>query len=237
MQKYLIVLLLFISSSSFAKGSGGGWHLGFGAGIVTVDQEDMNTLQQRANSRVGGITTSQLGNAYELTATFGYRFKSSIYEMLFRPSYFFHSQSGTGASQPYEYGVSGYSVFPIFRFYPLESSVMKFFFQVGVGYGGFNGEITEASYNLKFSGGSFGFLGGLGIEMCFVPSHCFALEGNLRGLGASRVVADSVSGTPAGSVPGISQGTSAGQEVEMDSRDLGVSISGLQALLGYVIHW
>lgn len=241
---FLTVFALLFSTTTFARGGGGGgggFSIGANFGVLTAGQDDMNTLQQRANTRAGGITTAQLGNAWEASGTFGYRFSGTIFEMILRPTYFWQTTEGaaSGGSFPgsYKYSVSGFTIFPMLRMYPLENDLMKFFFQFGVGYGKLKGSITEASFSADFNGGTFGYLAGLGVEMCFTDSHCIALEGNLRGLPAERLLVDSVSGSPAGTNQGIDNGMSAGKELEMDGRDVKITGSGIQATLGYVMRF
>lgn len=235
----LALLVLGISISAFARGGGGGggsMHLGANFGLLTAGQDDLNYLQQQANTRYGGITTSQLGSAYELSATWGYRFSGTMFEMMFRPSYFWHSVSGNGSgSQAVEYGVKGFTLYPMLRIIPLENAIMKFFFQVGVGYGKLTGTIKENTYSAEFAGSTFGYLAGLGTEICFTDSHCMVIEGNLRGMPVERSEITSVSGTVTGT--GLSQGNAVGDEVEMGGRDLKVTGSGILANLGYVMRF
>lgn len=236
----LVLLILGMSVSAFAArgggGGGGSMHIGVGFGLITAGQDDLNSLQQEDNAD-HTISTPQIGSAYELTGSFGYRFSGTIYEIMFRPSYFWHSATGgTSGGAAYEYGVKGLMLYPIFRLYPLENSFMKFFFQFGVGYGKLYGTVKENTYTVEFEGNTFGYLAGLGVEMCITDSHCFSLEGNLRGAPAERSLISSVSGTvPVGGR--ISQGSTVGQELEMDNRDLKITGSGILANLGYVMRF
>lgn len=233
----LILIMIGLSVSAFAKGGGGGgsMHIGAGFGLITAGQDDLNTLQGRDNA-ANTITTPQLGSAYELTGSFGYRFSGTMYEIMFRPSYFWHAVDGTkSGGGAYEYGVKGLMLYPIFRLYPLENAFMKFFFQFGVGYGKMYGKVVENTFTVEFEGSSFGYLAGLGVEMCVTDSHCFVLEGNLRGSPAERSLVTSVSGTAPASW-GNSVGA-VGSEIEMDSRDLKITGSGILANLGYVMRF
>ena len=239
--KILMKILISVSTvtalSNFAqaRGGGGGFGVGFHGGMLTTNQKDMDTLKERANTREGGISTGDLGTALEFGVTGSYRF--DMYEILIRPTYLFHSEEGKDNSgATFEYGVSGFTIFPMFRFVPLESNILKLFFQVGIGFGHANGTVKEDTFEVEFSGNSLGYQVGLGIEICFTDFHCMALEGNVRQLSFDRVLADKVSGTSGGSPQGIDQHT-VGQEVEMDGRDLFVTMSGFQALLGYVMHF
>ncbi|MDZ4662597.1 MAG: hypothetical protein SGJ18_13375 [Pseudomonadota bacterium] len=236
------ILISIFAVSAFlnfaqARGGGGGFEIGVHGGMLTTNQKDMDTLKNRANTREGGISTGDLGTAFEFAASAGYRFSGTIYEMLLRPTYMFHTEEGTDNSgAKFEYGVTGFTIFPIFRFFPLESDILKLFFQIGIGFGHANGHIQEDTFDIEFSGNDLGYLVGLGIEICFTDFHCMSLEGNVRQLSFDRVLADKVSGTPGGAPIGISQAT-VGQEVEMDGRDMFVTMSGFQALLGYVMHF
>lgn len=239
----LILIVTSLSSAAFAArggggGGGGSMHLGASFGLLTAGQDDLNTLQQRDNG-ANTISTPQLGSAYELGASFGYRFSGTMYEIMFRPSYFWHSATGgTTGGAPYEYGVKGLMLYPIFRLYPLENAFMKFFFQFGVGFGKLYGSVKQNTYTVEFEGSSFGYLAGLGVEMCITDSHCFALEGNLRGSPAERSLVTSVSG----SAPTVWGNTgnptpTVGQELEMDNRDLKITGSGIVANIGYVMRF
>ena len=160
-----------------------------------------------------------------------------MYEIIFRPSYFWQSSEGTGSDGSYKYGMTGFALTPTFRLYPLENEFMRFFFQVGVNYGKLYGSITEGSFSTEFSGGSFGYSAGLGVELCFTSAHCMTLEGNLRGLAAERVLVTAISGTAATSTAGIDSGMAVGKELEMDGRDVKLSGSGIVALIGYSMHF
>ncbi|OQW50747.1 MAG: hypothetical protein A4S09_11370 [Proteobacteria bacterium SG_bin7] len=243
MRVFSLALLVFgVSVSAFARGGGGGgggsMHIGVGLGLITAGQDDLNSIQQRDNA-ANTISTPQLGSAYEFSGSFGYRFSGTIYELMFRPSYFWHSATGgTTGGAPYEYGVKGLMLYPIFRLYPLENAFMKFFFQFGVGYGKLYGTVKENTYTVEFEGSSFGYLAGLGVEMCMTDSHCFILEGNLRGSPAERSLVTSVSGTQSGAIWGnTSTSVAVGQEIEMDNRDLKITGSGILANIGYVMRF
>lgn len=230
----LMALALWPTSHALGAGGGGGGDisLAINLSLVTSSQDDLNNLQQRANTRDGGITAGQLKNAYEGSVDFGYRINGGIYALHFRPAYFFQSESGTGSSGSYKYGVTGYSFFPILRIYPLENDVMKFFLQVGLGYGFMNGEIQEGEAQVKFQGSAYGSLVGLGAEFVIGGGHSIRVEGNVRYLGIQRNTAKSASGTFAAN--SLSQAET-DREVELDSTDLSTTMSGIQALIGYVM--
>jgi hypothetical protein len=228
--------LLSIPNVALAKGgSGGGWGFSGYLGTVNATQDGMNTLQQRANSREGGITTGQLNNAYEVAFGLTYRFSGAMYALHFRPSYFYQRADGKGSSGPFTYGVQGFTFFPMFRLYPLENEIMKFYMQLGLGYGQVQGTITEGQTggvdrHVDFRSGSFGTTVGLGAEFCFNANHCIALEGDYRYLNFTRNVASKGSGNFAGD--SLSQ-SATGAEVEMDGSDLEVKMGGLMYMAGY----
>lgn len=232
-QIFVMAVVCFSFDHALARG-GEGHSIGFKAGVVTTDQEHLNTLITRANTREGGISTGQLSSAYEAAAFYAYRFSGSIYQLQLRPSYFYQSEEGTGASGAHEYSVTGFTVFPIFRLYPLENDFMKFFMQIGLGYGRANTDIKEGSFTAKGAGGAFGSLVGLGAEFCFTENHCIDFEGNYRYLTMERNIATSVNGTP-----GTGSLSQAGkdQELELDNTDLAARFTGLQFLMGYTMYF
>lgn len=170
-----------------------------------------------------------------------YRFTGTIYALQLRPSFFYQRSEGTGSGGAFNYGVQGYTVFPIFRLYPLENEFMKFYMQIGVGYGHVDGNIEENNStapthgSVNFSGGAFGSLLGLGAEFCYSNVHCFSFEGNYRYLNYARVLATSTSGSFNTSGGSLSQ-YGKGQEVELDGQDLSANMSGLVAMMGYA-YW
>lgn len=223
-----------------AKGGGGGWSLGFNLGITAADQTDLNQLVTRANQRAGGISTGQLGNAWEGNASISYRF-SGITAFQFRLGLLYQKTDGSDATgNNYEYGLLGITIFPMFRFYLLEDTMIKFFTQLGLGWGTVSGDIKEASNSVDFSGNGLGYLGGIGAEFCFFsPNHCIALEGNLRILGIERLTASSVSGdfTSGSPNPASLSQAQKGSEVELDGRDLSVTMSGIEGFIGYHFYF
>ncbi len=233
----LSVVSLFIShqASAFFEGT---FSLGFAAGITAADQGDMNELQSRANTREGGISTGQLGNAWEFAGIFQYRYSGSMLAIQLKPTYFFQSEDGKNAAgTSFEYGVSGWTIFPTAKFHMLESDTMKFYSQLAIGYGFASGTIKEedasgsGNATVEFSGGDLGYLAGLGAEFCFTKSHCIMVEGNYRFLKISRVTSDKSSGTF--DSDSISQSSG---EVEYDNKDLSINLSGIQGYIGYVFH-
>lgn len=223
--------LIFSSASVFAKGAGG-HSVGGSLIFISPAQDDMDTLIDRANSRAGGISTDHFSQGYEFALNYQYRFGGTIFAMMFRPSYFTQKTEGSGTGGSFDYSLSGWTMFPMLRLYPLENSFIKFFMQMGLGYGQIYGEITEGSAGVKFKSSQFGAMGGLGAEFCFTKEHCLALEGNLRYLPYERNKPTSTSGTPAS---GSFDGT--GSEVEVDGADMFSTMSGVQATLGYQYYF
>jgi len=229
---FLLLLLGFVlTQHASAQIFEGSFSLGFAAGITATDQGDINELQSRANQR-SAISAGQLGNAWEGAGIFQYRYKGSILAIQLRPTYFYQNEDGKdGAGGKYEYGVSGYTIFPVAKFHMLESDSIKFYSQLGIGYGVASGVIQEDTAKVEFSGGGLGYMGGLGAEFCFMKAHCVMVEGNYRFLTVDRVTSDSSSGTWASD--SISQ---ASGEVEYDNHDLKVNLSGIQGFVGYIFH-
>ncbi|MES2964370.1 MAG: hypothetical protein V4760_10795 [Bdellovibrionota bacterium] len=229
----LAITLLTVSLAN-AKGAGGGSQIGVQLGVTAASQEHINTLISRANTRVGGISTGAMNSAYEFSANYGYRFDGSVIALLFRPSFFYQKTSGSGGGSSYNYGVTGFTIFPILRIIPLENDWLKFFMQVGVGYGRINGSVEEGTAKVDFEGAAFGSQAGLGAEFCYTANHCGTIEGNYRYLNMDRNTVTSSTGTFA--TGSLSQYGS-GQEIEMDATDLAVRLSGLQFLVGYTYNF
>lgn len=215
---------------SWAKG--GNFALSGNLGITTSSQSDVNTIIKNTNTAVSGVSTSELGNAWELGGFFQYRTSGSL-ALQFRPSYFYQKQS-SGSS--YEYSVTGFLLFPVMRYYLLEDKFIKFFTNLGIGYGRLSGDIKDgASDSVSFSGGNLGYMAGLGAEFCFFGgSHCLNLEANFRYLDVDRVVADSGKGSAFTRT--VTQATS-GQEVEINGKDLDVNMSGVNMFIGYIYYY
>lgn len=249
----LFIALAFASTSAFAarvssSGSGasgistlnGSSSIGLFAGIVNSAQDSLNDMQQRANTREGGITTSQLTQAWEVAGHITYRYSGTIWAIQIRPSYFYERADGHGTSGSFTYGVTGWTVFPILKMYPLENDFMKFYMQAGLGYGQVTAFVNEGqdasghNRHVDFGSGAFGSTVGLGAEFAYSPSHAFSLECNYRYLNFQRNIVTSSSGSFAsGSLTQYGKG----QEVELDSNDLAVKMGGLQFLAGYSYYF
>lgn len=233
---FLLSFFLFFQTYSYAARGGGASisgdnSFGVGIGLLNSNQSDMNRLIDSANSSAyGPISTKSLGSAYELYAQYEFRFSRTGYALIFRPSYVTQSSTGSGSNGSYDYKLSGFTFFPIFRMYPLEGSFLKFFMQMGLGWGKLSADVTTGSGNTTtFDGNAFGGMAGLGVDFCFTETHCMTIEGNVRYLPIERNTASSASGT----IVGVDNPIGAGSEVEISSKDLATTLSGIQGILAY----
>jgi hypothetical protein len=229
----VIGILVTAFSIQSANAAGGGGHsMEFGLGLLTAGQDDTNTLIKTARASAATANTSDMGSGYELFAQYQYRFSGTMFAMAFRPSYITQSSTGSGTDGSYDYKLTGLTLFPMFRLYPLENNFIKFYMQTGLGYGRMSGEITQGATSINFAGSAFGAMGGLGVDFCFTPSHCLSIEGNLRYLPIERNVVSSATGT----VAGLSQAGS-GQEVEIGGGDFKTTMSGIQGSVAYTLNF
>lgn len=213
----------------------GDMSLGIGISTVSAGQNDMNSLIDDAATSAGA-DTKDLGSAWEFWANWGYRFSGTMYSFVLRPSYFMQSAEGSGTGGSFDYKLTGFTVFPIFRIYALENSFIKFFMQTGLGYGSLSGEITAASKNLEFKGSAFGAMGGIGVDFCFTEAHCLTIEGNLRYMPIERNLTTGGNCSAANDIPGVSQ-CGGNLEVERGGKDLATTMSGVQGLIGYTMNF
>lgn len=226
----LFAFIFFSTNITTALAFAGGDHgIGFGFVLGGPEQDDLNSLIDSADTSVtGGISTKNLDSAIELFAHYTYRFSGTMFALQFRPSYFSQSTSGSGDPGDFDYSLSGFTIFPIFKMYPLENDFIQFFLQTGLGYGRMYGEIQEGSGKMEFSGGNFGALFGLGANFCFFDGHCLVLEGNYRYLPIERNIVSKSSGTFTNTITG-----SKDDEAEMNGRDIKTTFSGLHGILSY----
>lgn len=216
------------------RGLSGDMALGLGISTVSAGQDDLNgAIDDAVNA---GASVKNLGSAWEFYANWSYRFSGTMYAFVFRPSYFMQKTDGSGPGGNYDYSLNGFTVFPIFRLYPLENAFIKFYMQTGLGYGNLSGSITAGGKNLDFKGSAFGAMGGIGVEFCFTDSHCMTVEGNLRYMPIERNLATGGSCSGASDIPGISQ-CGNGSEVERNQNDLKTTMSGVQGLIGYTMNF
>ena len=235
-----LILAMTITSQSFAQRTGGGSRRGvslsgehslsFGVGLVTSEQTGVDGVIDAANA--GGGNVKNLDSGLEFFAQYGVRFNGSWWGFVLRPSMMSQSTDGTCQSGNCEYEVSGMSIFPMIRMVPLENSLIKLFFQLGLGYGEMEGKISQPANTVKFKGSAFGAMGGLGVDFCFTETHCLTVEGNLRYLPIERNLVTSGSAT---GVVGLTGGAAKGDEIERASRDLGTTMSGLQGQISYMV--
>ena len=226
----LSLTILFLSTEEvFAKGRGGSSEIGFGFSTISSTQKDLNSVIDNVNSTQGGVSTKGLTSAYDFFAQYSFRFSGTMFALVFRPSYFTQSASGSGTTVgDYSHSLTGYTFFPLLRLYPLENNFIRFFMQAGVGFGYLKGELKEGSSSVSYSGSNFGGQAGLGADFCFTDNHCMTLEGNVRYLPIERNIADSVTGAPTGFTQ-----VQASREVEYDQNDMSTTMSGIQGVLAY----
>lgn len=238
LNQFIIFCLVLASTIVHARGGGGGHSIGGSIIFTSPSQDDMDTLISNSNTAAGGISTKPLGQGYEFVFQYMYKFSGTMFAMLVRPSYFTQSSKGTASatSANYNYELSGWTLFPMVRMVPLENSFMKFYMQVGVGYGRLTGKIRENNNTIEFVGGNFGASAGLGAEFCFLDDHCLNLEGNFRYLPFERNKATSAS-APGGWASGSLTNAVSGEEVELNNRDLGTTMSGVLATIGYTMYF
>lgn len=220
--KLSLAVIATILSFSLNLMAAGDTH-SFGIGLITTtpSQDDLDSHISAVNA-ANGTSKEKFGSALEVFTHYTYRFNSSIFALQFRPSYFMQDAG--------DYSLKGFTVFPIVRLYPLENNFIKFFMQTGLGYGRLNGEISQGGGNsVKFAGGAFGALFGLGANFCFAGSHCVGVEGNFRYLPVERNIVSSVSGSPTN----FSTTPAADQELEIDNHDVKTTMSGIQGSLSY----
>lgn len=219
--KLSLAIFVALFSLSFNLMAAGETH-SFGVGLITTtpSQDDLDSHIAAVNAATG-TSKEKFGSGLELYTHYTYRFSSSMFALQFRPSYFMQEAG--------DYSLKGFTVFPLVRIYPLENNFIKFYLQTGLGYGRLNGEISQNSSSVSFSGGAFGALFGLGANFCFAANHCVGLEGNFRYLPIERNIVSSVSGSPGQ----FSTAPAADQELEIDNHDVKTTMSGIQGGLSY----
>lgn len=234
----LAMSTLFTGGLAEARGMGGNHSFGTNFSFASPSQDDIDTLISSANTSAGGISTKPMGQGYELNLQYMYRFSGSMFALLFRPSIFSQNTLGKAADgAKYNYELSGWTFFPTFRLIPLENSFLKFYMQIGLGYGRLTGKIRENDSTIEFSGGNFGASTGIGAEFCFFDSHCFNLEGNFRYLPFERNKATAVTANSGWGTGSITGNPASGEEVEISNRDLGTTLSGMLASIGYTFYF
>lgn len=227
----LAVCTLSAQNSIAASARSSGAHsMEFGFALLGAGQDDINTMIKSARS-TSAASTGDMGSAYELFGQYQYDFTGTIFSVLFRPSYVTQSTTGSGTGGSFNYKLNGFTFFPMLKMTPLENSFIKFFMQIGLGYGRMSGDISQGTSSVTFAGGNFGAVGGLGADFCFTPAHCLTIEGNLRYLPIERNLVNSSSGTF------TNMQTGSGQELELNGVDLKTTLSGVQGIIAYTLNF
>lgn len=196
----------------------GNHSLGFAVSLTGPSQDDVNSWVSSLNT----VGTKELSSGYEFLLDYQYRFDRTMFALLFRPSLLTQNASGGGVSS----SLSSFNLFPMFRIYPLENSFIQMFMQVGVGYGSVNLKLENNGISGTYSNAAFGAVAGLGVNFCFTANHCAVVEGNFRYLPIERL-----EGTASGALGGNI--TQSNGELEKNNVDLGVTLSGIQGIIGY----
>lgn len=234
-----LILLSFTNEAQAAKKRGGkgafaGGSLsgGFGIALTTAEQTGMNGLINTAKATTNS-TASTMSGATEYIGYLTFRFANNFVALQLRPTLFSQSTSGSGTDGSHSYSLDGYTVFPLVRIIPLSNDLIDFYIQGGLGYGKLDGSIKNGATRAEFTGSGFGTQFGLGAEFCFVPDHCFNIEGNYRYLPISRNIVSSASGLPAGT----SQATADRELEDANGMDVATSLSGISGILSYTYNF
>lgn len=228
---------LALSKKRGTKGAfaGGAFSIGAGIAYTTAEQNGLNTMIDAGKAAVGS-SAGKLTSGLEYLGYGTFRFANGISAAQLRVSYFTESTSGSGTDGSQSYDLTGFTIFPMARLIPLSNDLIDFYIQGGLGYGKLDGSIVNGTKSAKFSGSAFGAQIGLGAEFCFVPDHCFNVEGNYRYLPIERNLVSS--GTGPGNLPYGSSQASSGNELEDASgRDVATTMSGVQGLISYTYNF
>ncbi len=215
-----------------AKSVSGSGAIGFGFTAVNATQGDINSVIA-AEAATSSISTKEITSAYEFWAQYVFQFDGTMFAIALRPSYFTAGQSGSGTGGSFDYKLTGYTLFPLIRLYPLENGFMRLFMQAGLGWGKLSTSITQGADTLAFEGSNYGAMGGLGVDFCFTESHCVTIEGDIRYLPIERNLATSASSSSMG---GFTQ-TQKDKEVEINNRDLDTTMSGVMGTIAYTYYF
>ncbi|MBX3016757.1 MAG: hypothetical protein KF767_02620 [Bdellovibrionaceae bacterium] len=217
------VLMAYQPAMAQRRGSMSSGSHQFGGGVAMI-----SPAQDDINSWIGGlgvVGTKEMGAGYEVFFNYEYRFDRTIYALHFRPSYVMQSASGGGV----EAKMTAFTFFPMLRLYPLENDFIRFFFQVGLGYGSMNLALSNnTGGNGNYTGGNFGALGGLGAYFCITDSSCIVAEGTFRYLPMQRLT-----GSGNGLTGGSSRITQENGELEVNGMDVASTLSGVVGSLAY----
>ena len=241
LQAFLLIFITSIADITFAasrkKGSkgafaGGAVSIGAGFALSTAEQTGINSMVDAAKAAANS-SASKLSTGTEYLGYATFRFANGFTAIQIRPSYFTQSSSGSGSDGSHSYDLTGFTIFPLARLIPLSNELIDFYIQGGLGYAKLDGNIKNGVKEASFSGSGFGVQAGLGAEFCFIPSHCFAIEGNYRYLPISRNIVSSGSGLPFGTTQ-----AQADKELEDASgNDLGTTLSGVSGIVSYVFNF
>lgn len=239
---YLGVLLLTFIFSTEAlaarkrggKGAfaGGSISMGLGISLTTAEQTGINSMINAAKTATNS-TASNLSAATEYIGYVTFHFSNNFVAIQLRPTLFSQSSSGSGSDGAHSYSLNGYTVFPLVRITPLSNDFIDFYIQGGLGYGKLDGSVKNGAARADFSGSAFGTQMGLGAQFCFVPDHCFNLEGNYRYLPIARNIVSSGSGLPAGTT----QATADRELEDASSNDVATTLSGIAGILSYTYNF
>lgn len=214
------------------------YSVGVGGSLVSGGQQDINDLIKRANTREGGISTGELGMAYELNASFESRASDSDWGYLLRPAYFVQSADGSGAGGDFTYTLRGYSLILEFKRYVLENDSIHMYTQFGLGYGRLTGVIEENDKlapghgRVDYAGDALGLTIGIGADVCSESNHCLTVEGTFRRMTYDRLIAQKSNGAFDTAHGSLSQ-YGRKEEVEIDNHDLALDMGGLLFQMGY----
>lgn len=219
----ILAFIIMASNPAMAArgGMSGSHQFGGGVAMISPAQDDLNSWI----SGLGVVGTKEMGAGYEVFFNYEYRFDRTMYALHFRPSYVMQSASGGGV----ESKMTAFTFFPMLRLYPLENDFIRFFFQVGLGYGSMNLALkNNTGGNGNYSGGNFGALGGLGAYFCITDSSCIVAEGSFRYLPMQRLT-----GSGNGLTGGSSRITQENGELEVNGMDVASTLSGVVGSLAY----
>ncbi len=239
---YLIALLLTFAIADTAQAAkkrggkgafaGGSFSMGLGISLTTAEQTGINSLINVAKAN-NNSTASTLSSATEYIGYLTFHFSNNFVAIQLRPTLFSQSSSGTGTDGAHSYDLNGYTVFPLVRITPLSNDLIDFYIQGGLGYGKLDGKIRNGATRADFTGSAFGTQLGLGAQFCFVPDHCFNLEGNYRYLPISRNIVSASAGLPTGTTQ-----ASVDRELEdASSNDVATTLSGISGILSYTYNF
>jgi hypothetical protein len=241
---FLFSLIFVLASTSNAAArkrggrgafTGGSFSIGAGLALSTAEQSGMNSMITAAKAAAAS-SASNMSSGTEYLAYATFRFANGFTAIQLRPSLFSQNSSGSGTDGSHEYDLSGYTIFPLARIIPLSNDFIDFYIQGGLGYAKLDGKVRNGTREAKFSGSAFGVQLGLGSEFCFIPQHCFNVEGNYRYLPIARNIVSS--GTGPGNLPhGTSQAQPDRELEDLNGDDVATTLSGVSGLVSYTFNF